>query len=418
MFTQITRRSLGTAGVAYGAVIASGRAATSPKPEKLIAIVSDTYGPWIRKFSQQWTRTTGIPVEVISQAYNQTYVKIVSALAGATPVDVVIVDCIWTAAFAKAKFIRPLTAEIKPFEAQLVPVAINQRKVGGEIYSMPTTSDGKFFYYNDELLRKGGYDSPPKTWEELAGISRDLRRKGIVKYGMVWAWQQAEGLICDYTLLTAGLKGTIRDASGAWRFQEGGGLAALKFMIGQLKEGIADPASTSLNDRQIVDSFDGGSVAFMLSWSFALGFANNPAASPIAGKVKLGLIPGFSSVGTVSSSVTGGSGLGITTVSKSPAWAWDLIQFLTDKTRQVEVLTVQSNMPVWNSLYNDPEVAKTFPYIRRMSKQLDYAVWRPNLPNYAQVSSVLQRHIHEALTVQVTPEQALRSALREIKSLG
>jgi len=417
MAGMITRRSLGASGLAYGATAAVARAATSPKPAKLVALVSDTYGPWISKFGRDWTETSGIPVEVISQAYDQTYSKIVASLAGGSPFDIVIVDCVWTSAFATAKFLRPLTAEISPFAVQLIPAAINERKVDGQIYAMPLTSDGKFFYYNSELLQKGGYGAPPETWEELGQMSRAMQQKGIVKHGIVWAWKQAEGLMCDYTLLTAGMKGSIQDANGAWHFQEGGGLDALKFMVSQLKEGVADPASLSLNDRQIVDSFDGGSVAFMLSWSFAFSIANNPASSPVAGKVKMALVPGFAAAGTTSSTVTGGSGLGVTTSSKVPHLAWDLIRFVSDRRHELDVMSFRTNMPVWKSLYNDPAMIKAFPHIQQMAKQFDYAVWRPNLPKYAQISSILQREIHSALSGESMPERALAAALTQIKAV-
>ncbi len=418
MSILLTRRAAGAAALAFSSTFASARAATSPKPAKLVAIVSDTFGQWVSRFSKEWTQTTDVPVEVISQAYDQTYAKVVTALAGGSSVDVVNVDSIWTSAFAKAGFIRPLTEQVKPFVDQYVPVAINQRKVGEEVYAIPGTNEGKFLYYNAELLKKGGYDAPPKTWEDLAAISLDLQAKGIVKHGIVWAWQQAEGLICDYTLLTAGLKGSIQDPDGTWRFQSGGGLDALRFMIAQLKNGIADPASITLNDRQVVDSFNGGSVAFLVGWSFVLGVANNPASSRVAGNIKIGLIPGFASAGTLSSSVTGGSGLGITRVCKSPDWAWDLIRFLTDPEHQVAMQPIRTNLPVWKALYNNSVIVQSFPALEQMAKQFEYAVWRPNLPNYAQVSSILQRQIHAALNERSDADQALNGALAQIKALG
>src|SRR3954447_21745469 len=85
-------------------------APTSPKPNKLVAIVTSTYGPSLEAFAKEWTKQTGIPVEVISQSYDTTYTKIVAALAGGSSTDIVIVDSIWTAGFVQAGFLQPLNS--------------------------------------------------------------------------------------------------------------------------------------------------------------------------------------------------------------------------------------------------------------------------------------------------------------------
>lgn len=392
-------------------------APTSPKPQKIVAIISSNFDKMLEVFGAEWTKKTGINVEIVSQSYDTTYTKIVAAIAGGSPVDVVIADSIWTSGFKSAGFIRSLDAMVRPFEKDLVPVAINQRKVDNQIYSMPITNEAKFLYFNEDILRKGGYAEPPKTWEELAEVSRDLQRKGHAKHGIVWGWRQAEGMVCDFVLLVHGHKGAFQDEKGAWTLNQGNVVKALEFMVDQLKSGIADPASTTLNDRQVVDVFAGGGIPFMLNWSFALSASNDPRSSKVAGHIKVGLIPGFKSTGVVSTSVTGGSGFAVTTTSKSPDWAWDMIQYATDRQRQLELQKIRSNMPVWRALYDDPTIKSSFPYVKDMERQFEYATWRPNLPNYTQFSGIIQVAIHKALLGEKTPQQALNDAAKEVAAL-
>ena len=54
----------------------------------------------------------------------------------------------------------------------------------------------------------------------------------------------------------------IVDDTGQWVINQGAGVKALEFMVNLLKSGVADPSSTSLSDRQVVDSFSAGEHAF------------------------------------------------------------------------------------------------------------------------------------------------------------
>ena len=57
---------------------------------------------------------------------------------------------------------------------------------------MPWLLDGKYFYYNEELLKAAGFDAPPQTWEELTEMAAVIKEKGIVEHPIVWSWAQAE----------------------------------------------------------------------------------------------------------------------------------------------------------------------------------------------------------------------------------
>jgi multiple sugar transport system substrate-binding protein len=392
-------------------------APSSPKPSKLTAIVTSTYGPALEAFANEWTKQTGVPVEVISQSYDTTYTKIVTALAGGSPTDIVIVDSIWTAGFVQAGFLQPLDKFVGDAVKDLVPVSIQQRMIDGKVYSMPISNEAKFFYYNADILKAGGYDAPPRTWEDATRMSKELKEKKLVKAGTIWGWQQSEGLVCDYAALVHGLGGKLVDDKGQWIVNQGAGVKALEFMVDQLKSGAADPSSVSLSDRQVVDSFSAGEHAFLMSWSFALGALNNPKNSRVVDKIKLDLIPGFASAKTTSTSVVGGSGFGITATTKYADWAWDLIQFATDKTRQIEIFKIRSNVPVWKELYSNPTVVQEYPYISQMERQFEYATWRPNMPNYAELSGILQLQIHRALSGEVSPQEALDQARSEMAKI-
>ena len=47
-------------------------------------------------------------------------------------------------------------------------------------------------------------------------------------------------------------------------------------------------------------------------------------------------------------------------------------------------------------------------------EQFKYLVVRPQLPDYARKSDIIQRHLHTALLREVSPKEAMRAAASEV----
>src|SRR5213076_1757811 len=75
--------------------------------------------------------------------------------------------------------------------------------------------------------------------------------------------------------------GKFLDASGKPAFQTGGGLQALQFMKMLLDQGLADPASTSSLEADVLKAFAQGRIAMNLNWTFQLAGALDPKQSTV-----------------------------------------------------------------------------------------------------------------------------------------
>ena len=91
------------------------------------------------------------------------------------------------------------------------------------------------------------------------------------------------------------------------------------------------------------------------------------------------------------------------------------IQFLSSK--DVQKRYSQNALPIWKSLFDDPELLEMQPAVAReqdfvnVSKQ-QYAFLRnrPIVPYYSETSEIIAREVQAALTGAKTPEQALADA--------
>ena len=118
------------------------------------------------------------------------------------------------------------------------------------------------------------------------------------------------------------------------------------------------------------------------------------------------MAPVVHSPGHESAATLGGWGFEISRYTRDPEAAWRFVEFLT---RPEQLLKVQSRfgrIPARKSLV-PPEFAAI----------LNSARMRPPIPEYAQASDILQRWLSSALTGRTNPEEALKNAANETRSL-
>jgi len=395
---------------------------TGAAPAKVTVIASSEVVPMWEHAAQLFRQKTGVDVEIVSQGYNESLQKIVtSQVAGSHAYDITKVDTIWLAQFAKAGFLVPLDPYLsKAFIADTIPASLQQMQYDGKIWALNGAFNAKFFYYNKRLLRQAGIAQPPRTWEVLIQQAKVLQMKGLARYGIAWGWTQAEGLVCDYTLLLNALGGKYQDAAGHWTLNSGAAVKTLTFMRDSLSSlRISDPSSITLDDRGVVNLLIQGQIPYLVSWSFGWAWAQDPSRSKVVNDVGIALIPGSASAHTVSSSTGGGSGYGILRTSLHKDLASQLLQiYASPEVQKWEMTALKYDQITSLQVLKDPEVVRSNPALVGFANQFQYVYPRPILPWYAQWSSVMQLQLHRALVGEVTAQQALDEAQRQVEQLA
>ena len=245
-----------------------------------------------------------------------------------------------------------------------------------------------------------------------------MKSKGIVEYPWTDSWNQKEGLTCEYVWLTGAFGGETFDENGKPIFNEGAGLKALEFMVMLLKEGLASPKSLTNDEPAARDDFIAGQAAFTSNWTFQYGALDDPEVSKIVGQSKMGLLPVAEDVlgkyPNDTASVSGFQGAAILANSNNQEAAWKWLRFCTSPIVQRAYLT---EMPVWTSVATSGYAAKMDPVMDIKAKQIANVHHRPRVPVYTETSSILQRYIHQALQMKMSPKNALDKAKAEIEKL-
>jgi multiple sugar transport system substrate-binding protein len=383
------------------------------KPEKLTAVVDNNFTPYMQKIGTEFEKQYGVKIEVITTDYNSLHNKLVTSLAsGDSSLDIFQLDTIWPKEFMSAGFIEPLDQYLPSDIKNNFTVSHEQYLVDGKLFALPADDEMKFLYYNEKMLKDGGFNAPPKTWDELIEMSKTLKTKGIAKSGIAFAWKQAEGLLCEYTLYLNGFGGKFQDDKGNWTFNEGGGLKALEFMVSMLKDkDIADPSSTTLDDGTVLNTYTGGGIPFMLNWSFAVSALRENK------DIKMALIPGVKG-GSESTTVTGGAGIALSKFSKSKEWAGKLLQFMSEHRKDIIISEIVGGLSPYKDMADSQVLKDKYPSLDVMTKQLDYKLIRPQVAAYTNWSQTVQVAISKALLGEKTPKEALDEAKKKIESDG
>ncbi len=348
----------------------------------------------------------GIKVELTFVPYEQLEEKIITS-AQAGSYDVVLSDGPFTAKFAQAGIVKAVPPLSAADTNDIFAGALSSCVYKGKSYGQPWLNDCKYLFYNKKMLKAAGFAGPPKTWEELAAQAKVIKDRKLVKFPIAWSWAQAECLICDYTLLSAGFGGSMFDRDGAPTLTAPGNRKALDFMVQTLKDGLTNPSSLEFMENEVLSTFIKGDAAFALNWTFMYSSAQDPAQSAIVGDVGIALIPGSGAVR--SATVNGGQPLSISAGSRNATEAWQYILYMSSKDFQRRY--PKNALPIWKSLYDDRDVIAAAPEVVRVAKeQYNYLVNRPIVPFYSEFSTDLQVRIQEALQGKKTSDQALKAA--------
>lgn len=160
-------------------------------------------------------RHPGIRIDALSMgAGNMNPQKLMTAIVGRVPPDVIIQDRFTIGDWASRGAFRPLddllAADARRTDPQAihksnyVPATWQEAVYQGHVYAIPYDTDDRVLYYNKTLFQQAGLDPnrPPQTWDELIYDAKKLTvhtPSGYQRIGFIpgfgqgwlylWSWQ-------------------------------------------------------------------------------------------------------------------------------------------------------------------------------------------------------------------------------------
>lgn len=134
-------------------------------------------GQWIKTHAQEWAQKTGNTLEYIDPPIDSTAAlqeRLKHWAAKSAEIDVYIIDVIWSGIAAPhavnfKKYFKE--AEINEHFSRI----IQNNTVNGQLVSMPFFTEAGLLYYRTDLLEKYDFKEPPKSWEKLAQMAKQIQ---------------------------------------------------------------------------------------------------------------------------------------------------------------------------------------------------------------------------------------------------
>ncbi len=366
----------------------------------------------------KFSKDTGIKVKLVPHPADSSasYSQLARTFSSnSSAFDVVMIDVVWTGAFAP--YLYPLQRVLRREARQHSPGIILNNTVRGKLVAMPWFGDFGILYYRKDLLTKYDYSGPPKTWAQLGAMAEKIqdgeRANNPNFYGFVYQGNAYEGLTCDSLEWLA--------STGGGQFIDGGKVtinnpraaAILNLQRSWVGE-ITPRGVTTYQEGESEKAFTAGNAAFMRNWPYAYAIGQT---GPIKGKFDVTTLPRTGAnapVGTV-----GGWQLGVSSFSKQPLAAVELVRYLTSPAVQRYDAIFNSNVPTIQSVARLPAVRKVNPWLKPEIVGVK-RVTRPSRylgTKYNQGSQIIYQGINQILNGQDAESVLPRLAQRLERAL-
>ncbi|MGA9860436.1 MAG: ABC transporter substrate-binding protein [Solirubrobacteraceae bacterium] len=321
-------------------------------------------------------------------------------------IDIIGMDVTYTPEFAEAGWIKPWTGANRVAASKgILPGPLATATWKGKIYGDPDNSNTQLLWYRKDLV-----PNPPQTWAQMIADATKLAKEGKPHLIEVQG-KQYEGLTVWFNSLVNSAGGQI--LSGPRKVTIGPAAVKAATIIHDVANSAgADPGLSNSDETAARLGFETGQAAFELNYPFVYPSiqADNPKLAKQFGWTYYPEV----TAGTPAKVTIGGSNLGVSSYSKYPAYDFKAVQCLTNEANQKLDAIKGGLPPTIASLYNDPALAKPYPFKELIKKQLAAAGIRPQTPAYADVSIAIQKALSPPNAID--PKSVASTLRNELKA--
>ncbi len=381
-------------------VAALGVWALAAEPGKILIWADDTRAPVFREIGAEYTKATGIPVEVVEIPFGSIRDQFVTAAPTGEGPDLIIGAHDWVGELAA----NGLLAEI------LLPPELNAKfdQVSleaftyGKLYGLPYAREGVGLLYNKALV-----PTLPATFEELIELARKLTDPTLPQYGFV---VQNPDPYHEFPFLSA-LGGYIfgYDEEGKLYpcdvgLDSPGAIAGAEILDSLFEEGLI-PAG--LDWDTWTSLFTEGRIAMVITGPWFVGRAK-------AAGIDIGVAPIPPIQGKPPKPFVGVQGVMVSAFSPNLPLVYDFLfnYFATTET-MLALYAKDPRIPAFLPAYE--EVAED-PILRGFAESIANGVPMPNIPQMSAVWGAWFDAMSMIGNQQLEPAEALKQAADNIRA--
>jgi len=324
--------------------------------------------------------------------------------AGDTGMDLIGMDVVWTAEFAEAGWILPLTDEQAAQASEnTLEVPLETATWKDKLYAIPKHTNAQLMWYRKSLVDKVGDGKPPETWDEMFEMAQKLKDAGD-PYEIGFTGARYEGLVVGFNTILSSYGGTIVNEDSTKTTIDDKTTQALELLNKLATSGLANRSLSNSQEPEVFAQLQNGQSAFSLNWPYVLS-AMREANPDIAKDLAFTTFP--STVEGEPSKVTvGGMNFAISKFSEHPKESFDAAMCLRSPENQLKHSLTAGEPPVDETVFDDPEFKEAYPQGQVLLDALNTASSRPISPVYQNISTIISSTLSPPSSIK--PEETTK----------
>ena len=356
-----------------------------------------------------------IQVENVFFGWGELLPRLQTAAAGGDAPDIAAVDMAWMPLLANSGKVLALDSRIEAAGIDLsdfYPSLLNVNRYNDQLFGLPVSTNNLELFINNDLFTAAGLDpaTPPTTWDELAAAAEACADadQGIV--GMELYTQPGEGLTWQFQVYLWQAGGAfLSEDNTAAAFNSEAGAQALDYWKSLIDSGASALVPWGLFEQgKACMRMDGSWMVSILGEQAPFTFSTAQMPIPEGGQPATNM---------------GGEHLVVfdkADDARADA-AFTFIEWLTSPEVQVTWDEQTAFMPIRASVAENADylawISETEPRLQAFVDSQQYAINRPSVAVYAELSDVFSANIERALYGQVTTADALEAAEVAVNAL-
>jgi len=399
---------------------------------KIVRVLAhdNVYARSLTNLADDFKSKTGATLELdpVGQQIMEQRIQLDFA-SGTGSVDVAYLPLIFTSKWASAGWVQPIDDYVKRDEMELdmndfVASAVDALRYDGHLYGLPGFAETGLMAYRKDILAQKGFNSAPKTWDELIKVSKAVTEGKTA--GIALRSQRGQGLnMFVFPMFMWGYGGGFfrdfpNDMTPAIDTPEN--LAALNTYVTLVSE-CTPSGGGNFSYPDVTTSMQTGQVAFIIDGTSIIGTATAAENNKYSDNIELALIPEGPGGSSPPFAVHGWA---IPTYAKNHEVAWEFIKWATSSETLKKVAMGEGGEYYLDftreSVGNDPEVLKKYSEknigaLRNESLKTTRWDYRPLMNEWAEIGDVMASYVNAAANGIMTPKEALEGAEKDVRDI-
>jgi len=374
--------------------------ASASEAGKLLIWCDEARAPVLDEVGKEFTAKYNVPVEVQEVDFGEIRSKLTTAGPAGEGADLIIGPHDWIGELIESGLLEPISL-FTELRSKFVPVSLEAFTYGGKLYGLPYATESVALFYNKDLVIE-----PPKTFEELITMAKELTNREEGRYGFLI---QMPDPYHSFPLLSA-TGGYIfgKNPDGTTNpldigLANEGAIRGANLLLRLVKEGIEVPGA---DYQTVIGLFNEDKLAMMIAGPWVIG-----------GIKEAGINYGIAKIPTIDGQVAkpfvGVQGFMISAFSENKILTRTfLTEFIATKDVMLKLYERATRPPAFIPAL---EEVSANPDIRGIAISAADGIPMPKIPEMASVWGAWSDALELIVNQKLEPDQAMKNAAEQIK---